>query len=113
MSTTCSNDSSSSLPCTPRPVRVFHRNFLTSSFDSFSFNENFTENCLRKSKLQEDSHFLDDCSKEQMKEDFKTLKAKSEILMVRDEICQILSNQDICYPINSRPKNPFWKNLEE
>ncbi len=57
--------------------------------------------------------FLENCSEEEMQEDFSLYKKRSDNLQVKDEICQILSNSSSITPVYARPKNPFYKNFGE
>ena len=110
-------------PCTPIIIKRYtnHKNILFNSVNNFNFNNfslsnSFNPNFNFQKNKNEEKKDVNECSLEEIENDFNLLKAKSQNFENKNELIELLltprsrSENEKLY---ERPKNPFFKNFKE
>ena len=110
-------------PCTPIIIKRYtnHKNILFNSVNNFNFNNfslsnSFNPNFNFQKNKNEEKKDVNECSLEEIENDFNLLKAKSQNFENKNELVELLltprsrSENEKLY---ERPKNPFFKNFKE
>ena len=110
-------------PCTPIIIKRYtnHKNILFNSVNNFNFNNfslsnSFNPNFNFQKNKNEEKKDVNECSLEEIENDFNLLKAKSQNFENKNELIELLltprsrSENEKLY---ERKKNPFFKNFKE
>ena len=110
-------------PCTPIIIKRYtnHKNILFNNVNNFNFNNfslsnSFNPNFNFQKNKNEEKKDVNECSLEEIENDFNLLKAKSQNFENKNELIELLltprsrSENEKLY---ERPKNPFFKNFKE
>lgn len=110
-------------PCTPIIIKRYtnHKNIFFNGVNNFNFNNfslsnSFNPNFNFQKNKNEEKKDVNECSLEEIENDFNLLKAKSQNFENKNELIELLltprsrSENEKLY---ERPKNPFFKNFKE
>ena len=110
-------------PCTPIIIKRYtnHKNIFFNrvndfNFNNFSLSNSFNPNFNFQKNKNEEKKDVNECSLEEIENDFNLLKAKSQNFENKNELIELLltprsrSENEKLY---ERPKNPFFKNFKE
>ena len=110
-------------PCTPIIIKRYtnHKNIFFNGVNNFNFNNfslsnSFNPNFNFQKNKNEEKKDVNECSLEEIENDFNLLKAKSQNFENKNELMELLltprsrSENEKLY---ERPKNPFFKNFKE
>jgi hypothetical protein len=112
-------------PCTPIIIKRYtnHKNILFNSVNNFNFNNfslsnSFNPNFNFQKNKNEEKKDVNECSLEEIENDFNLLKAKSQNFENKNELIELLLSPNVRSlseneKLYERPKNPFFKNFKE
>jgi len=110
-------------PCTPIIIKRFtnHKNIFFNgandfNFNSFSLSNSFNPNFNFQKNKNEEKKDVNECSLEEIENDFNLLKAKSQNFENKNELIELLLTPNVrsrSENLYERPKNPFYKNFKE
>ena len=112
-------------PCTPINIKRYtnHKNILFNSVNNFNFNNfslsnSFNPNFNFQKNKNEEKKDVNECSLEEIENDFNLLKAKSQNFENKNELIELLLSPNVRSlseneKLYERPKNPFFKNFKE
>ncbi len=112
-------------PCTPIIIKRYtnHKNIFFNGVNNFNFNNfslsnSFNPNFNFQKNKNEEKKDVNECSLEEIENDFNLLKAKSQNFENKNELIELLLSPNVRSlseneKLYERPKNPFFKNFKE
>ena len=112
-------------PCTPIIIKRYtnHKNIFFNrvndfNFNNFSLSNSFNPNFNFQKNKNEEKKDVNECSLEEIENDFNLLKAKSQNFENKNELIELLLSPNVRSlseneKLYERPKNPFFKNFKE
>ena len=110
-------------PCTPIIIKRYtnHKNIFFNGVNNFNFNNfslsnSFNPNFNFQKNKNEEKKDVNECSLEEIENDFNLLKAKSQNFENKNELIELLLtpiSRKKKKKLYERPKNPFFKNFKE
>ena len=110
-------------PCTPIIIKRYtnHKNIFFNrvndfNFNNFSLSNSFNPNFNFQKNKNEEKKDVNECSLEEIENDFNLLKAKSQNFENKNELIELLLTPNISSRsenLYERQKNPFFKNFKE
>lgn len=110
-------------PCTPIIIKRYtnHKNIFFNgvndfNFNNFSLSNSFNPNFNFQKNKNEEKKDVNECSLEEIENDFNLLKAKSQNFENKNELIELLLTPNVrsrSENLYERPKNPIYKNFKE
>jgi len=114
-------------PCSPIIIKrysnqknIFFSDINEVNFNNFSISNSFNPNFNTQKNKEEEKKDVNECSLEEIENDFNLLKAKSQNFENKNELIELLlkpnpnpRSRSENEKLFERPKNPFYKNFKD